>query len=206
MTTDIHTEEKPWLPIAEEMWAFLKDLSKSQAETKKMIDETSVQMKETDARMKETAMRMKETDKQIGRLANRFGDVIEYMFVPNLAEQFKKFGYTLTKTQRDIVIADYANDIHTEIDALLENGDYVIVVEIKTKLILAHIDEHIERIEKVKKNAELHGDKRKFLGAIGAAVVSPAERNYTLKQGFFLIEQSGENINITKPVSMPREW
>jgi hypothetical protein len=149
---------------------------------------------------------MKKTDKQMGRLANRFGDVIEYMFVPNLTEQFKKFGYTFTKTQRDIVIADYVNDIHTEIDALLENGDYVVVVEIKTKLIPAHIDEHIERIEKVKKNAELHGDKRKFLGAIGAAVVSPAERNYTLKQGFFLIEQSGENIKITKPASMPREW
>jgi hypothetical protein len=36
MTTDIQpTEEKPWLPTAEEMWTFLKDLSKSQAETKK---------------------------------------------------------------------------------------------------------------------------------------------------------------------------
>jgi hypothetical protein len=154
----------------------------------------------------ETDKQIKETNRHMGKLANRFGDVIEYMFVPNLTEQFKVFGYTFTKTQRDIVIADYVNDIHTEIDALLENGDYAVVVEIKTKLTLAHIDEHIERIEKVRKNADLHGDKRKFLGAIGAAVVSPAERNYTLKQGFFLIEQSGENITITKPVSMPREW
>jgi hypothetical protein len=156
--------------------------------------------------MKETNKQMKETDKQMGKLANRFGDVIEYMFVPNLTEQFKAFGYTFTKTQRDIVIADYANDIHTEIDALLENGDYAVVVEVKTKLTTAHIDEHIARLEKVRKNADLHGDKRKFLGAIGAAVVSPAERNYTLKQGFFLIEQSGENITITKPASLPKEW
>jgi hypothetical protein len=178
MTADTPTEEKPRLPTVEEMWALLHDLSKSQAEA----------------------------NRQMGKLSNRFGDVIEYMFVPNLTEQFKAYGYTFTKTQRDIVIADYANDIHTEIDALLENGDYAIVVEIKTKLTQAHIDEHIERLEKVRKNADLHSDKRKFLGAIGAAVVSPAERNYTLKQGFFLIEQSGENITITKPESMPKEW
>jgi hypothetical protein len=176
MTTDTNTKEKPW--TVEEMRVFLKDLSKSQAET----------------------------NRQIGKLANRFGDVIEYMFVPNLTEQFKAFGYTFTKTQRDIVIADYANDIHTEIDALLENGDFAVVVEVKTKLTQAHIDEHVARLEKVRKNADLHGDKRKFLGAIGAAVVSPAERNYTLKQGFFLIEQSGENITITKPASLPKEW
>jgi hypothetical protein len=177
----------------------LAETSKGLAETKKMIADTSIQMKDTDKRMKET-------DRQMGKLSNRFGDVIEYMFVPNLTEQFKAFGYTFTKTQRDIVIADYANDIHTEIDALLENGDYAVVVEIKTKLTQAHIDEHVERLEKVRKNADLHNDKRKFLGAIGAAVVSPAERNYTLKQGFFLIEQSGENIKITKPASLPKEW
>jgi hypothetical protein len=199
MTTEINTEEKPWLPTVEEMWALVHDISKSQAET-------SRHMEETDRRMKETDRQMKETDRQMGKLANRFGDVIEYMFVPNLTEQFKAFGYTFTKTQRDIVIADYANDIHTEIDALLENGDYAVVVEVKTKLTQAHIDEHVARLEKVRKNADLHDDKRKFLGAIGAAVVSPAERNYTLKQGFFLIEQSGENITITKPASMPREW
>jgi hypothetical protein len=66
VTTEINTEEKPWLPTAEEMWAFLKDLSKSQAETSIQIKETSKQMKET--------------DKQMGKLSNRFGDVIEYMF------------------------------------------------------------------------------------------------------------------------------
>ena len=38
-----------------------------------------------------------------------------------------------------------------------------------------------------------------FLGAVAGIVVEDDEREYTLNQGFFLIEPSGEDYNITPP-------
>jgi hypothetical protein len=47
------------------------------------------------------------------------------------------------------------------------------------------------------KYADLHGDRRTFLGAVAGVVVTDEARDYTLNQGFYLIEPSGENFNIT---------
>jgi hypothetical protein len=54
--------------------------------------------------------------------------------------------------------------------------------------------------------ANLHGDKRSFLGAIAGVVVTEEARNYALDQGLYLIEPSGESFNITPPNGKPKEW
>jgi len=54
--------------------------------------------------------------------------------------------------------------------------------------------------------ANLHGDKRTFLGAVAGIVVNDKVRNYTLDQGLYLIEPSGENLSITLPNGILKEW
>jgi hypothetical protein len=98
------------------------------------------------------------------------------------------------------------NDIFFEIDVMLENGDKAMAVEVKTQLTLDRINKHIERLEKIRKYADLHGDKRTFLGAVAGVVVTDEARDYALNQGFYLIEPSGENFNITLPNGKPKEW
>jgi hypothetical protein len=61
-------------------------------------------------------------------------------------------------------------------------------------------------MEKLRKYAALHGDKRKFYAAMAAAVINEDTRTFTLKQGFYIIELSGENIKITKPYDKPRAF
>jgi hypothetical protein len=54
--------------------------------------------------------------------------------------------------------------------------------------------------------ANLHGDKRTFLGAVAGVVVTDELKDYALNQGFFVIEPVGENLNITPPNGKPKEW
>jgi hypothetical protein len=89
---------------------------------------------------------------------------------------------------------------------MLENGDKAMLVEVKTQLTVERINKHIERLEKMRKYADLHGDKRAFLGAVAGVVVTDEARDYALSQGFYFIEPSGENFNITPPNGKPKEW
>jgi hypothetical protein len=79
-------------------------------------------------------------------------------------------------------------------------------VEVKAKLQKADVDNHIRRMEKLRRYADLHGDKREFFGAMAATVVNEKGREYALESGFYVIEPSGEDVKVTKPDMAPRVW
>jgi hypothetical protein len=214
-----------WRAIADEIWVLVREnatgikdlresqkenalrLSELQAKTDRQIEATARQMKETDRQMKETDRQMKETDKRIGALGNRFGEMVEYMVVPNLLAKFEELGFTFTKTNRT-KIKDKEHGIFAVVDAFLENDDKAMAVEIKSKPDTSDIKDHIERMEKLRRYADLHDDKRTYLGAIAGVVFNDNEKAYTLKNGFYVIEPSGDTFNITEPKGeyRPREW
>jgi hypothetical protein len=190
-------------PSFETVWAILQEVGEKQKESAKRQEETDRQMKETDRIMKENAA---DFNKRIGALTNLFGEVAEYMVAPKLREKFMEFGLNFPKANTNTSVNDKVNNIFLEIDVMLENGDKAILVEVKTKLTIERINSHISRLEKMRKYANLHGDKRTFLGAVAGVVVTDEVRNYALNQGFYLIEPSGENFNITPPNGQPKEW
>ncbi|GHV87257.1 hypothetical protein AGMMS50255_5530 [Spirochaetia bacterium] len=177
------------------------EATQTMPEWKAAVDEIWAMFKETDRKMQET-------DRRLGKLGNRFGEMVEYMVVPNLVTKFNELGFEFEKTHRDTVIKDQKHDIFTEVDAFLENGDKVMIVEIKTKPNIDDINEHIERMEKLRKYADLHDDKRKYLGALAGLVFGDGEKTYALKKGFYVIEPSGDTFNITEPTGKyhPHEW
>jgi hypothetical protein len=208
------TFEKVWAAIQatdrqiKETGLQMKETDLKIKENDRQIKENWLQIEATNRQMKETDRQMKETDKRISKLSNRFGEVIEYMVVPNLVAGFRELGFEFTKAHRDTEIVDREHDIIMEVDALLENGDKVMAVEIKSKPDTRDIDDHIERMEKLRKYADLHGDKRKYLGAVGGVVISDSVSIYALKNGFYVIEPSGETFKIIEPKGKyhPREW
>jgi hypothetical protein len=189
-----------WRATADEIWAMLRETARRQEETARRQEETARRQEETDRQMKET-------DKRLGKLTNRFGDMVEYMVLPNLVAKFGELNFTFTRANRT-EIKDREHDIFTEVDALLENGDKVMAVEIKTKPSIDDINDHIERMEKLRKYADLHDDKRIYLGAVAGVVFSESEKIYALKKGFYVIEPSGETFKITEPKDKyhPHEW
>jgi hypothetical protein len=157
---------------------------------------------------KETDRQMKETDRKLGKLGSRFGEVIEYMIVPNLVAKFNELGYSFGKTSQNVEIADREHGIFAEVDVFLENGDCAMIVETKAKPNTHDIVDHIERMEKLRASADLHNDTRKYYGAIAGVVMSENVKNLALNKGFYAIEPSGETFTITEPTGAhkPKAW
>ena len=171
-----------------------------------MFRETDRKFQETREQMTDTDRRMKETDRIIGRLGNRFGEMVEHMVVPNIIGKFRELGYTLETVSQDIKIHDSSGQCIAEIDILLENGDTAIAVEVKSKPVQKDIKDHVKRMEILRRRADARQDRRKFFGAIAGAVISRDIRNYAHKTGLYVIEQSCDTVTISLPESEPKEW
>ncbi|MDR0321167.1 MAG: hypothetical protein LBI28_06665 [Treponema sp.] len=187
----------------------LKENSEEQKERHKEIDrimkENAEEQKE---RQKETDRIIKETDKRIGKLGNRFGEMIEYMVMPNLVKRFREMGFGFTEAYPHSVIEDEENNIFTEVDITLTNGEKRMIVEVKSKPTTEDIIEHVRRMEKIRTHANLHGHKRQFLGAVAGMVFNNKEKTFALKNGFYVIEPSGDTFTVTVPegIYSPQEW
>jgi hypothetical protein len=200
-------------PTFESVWAILQEVGEKQKETARQMKETDRRMEETDRILKENAERQKETDRQMkeynkrfGDFTNRFGEIVEYMVMPNMCDKFNEFGFVFQKATSNTRISDRKNNIFLELDIMLENGEKALMVEIKTKLTIEDVKAHISRIEKMRKYADLHGDKRVFLGAAAGVVIESNVKEYALEQGLYVVEPSGETFNITPPNGKPKEW
>jgi hypothetical protein len=174
----------------------------------KMFQEMREQMGETDRQIKETARQMKETDKKVGELTNRFGDMVEHMVVPNLLAKFRTLGFTFEVAHKNTEIKDEKNGIFVEVDVFLENGDKVMIVEIKATPGVRDINDHVKRMEKMRRYADLRQDKRAYLGAVAGVVMSESVKNHALKNGFFVVIPSGDTFSIIKPEGRyhVKEW
>jgi len=187
-------------PTFESVWAALQ-------ETDRFIKELGKKQEETERQLKEDSQRLKEElNIKIGALTNLFGDLTEGMIAPKICEKFNEFGFSFLKAGSNPRYTDRANDISFEVDIMLENSDKAMLIEVKTKLTEERIDKHIQRLEKMRKYANLHGDKRTFLGAVAGIVVTDEIKKYALSKGFYFIEYAGETFYITPPGDEPREW
>jgi len=183
-------------PSFDSVWALIKEVGENQKETDRIVKENALQMKESKA----------EFNERLGNYINLFGDFTEYTMAPKLREKFFELGLDFPKANRNSSVKDKVNNIFLETDVMLENGDKAMMVEIKTQLTVERINKHIERLEKMRKYADLHGDKRTFLGAVAGVVVDDEVREYALNKGLYLIEPAGADLNITSPNGKPKEW
>jgi hypothetical protein len=213
----------------EKVWAMFQETRKQMEATDRQIAATDRQMAETDRRLKEsreetdrrlresreeTEKQMKETDRKIkevsrivGDLGNKFGKLSEYLVVPNMMEKFNALGYVFTRTGRNIEIRSLDNTVVTEIDILLENGDFALIVEVKSDLTEYHVAEHVKRMEKLRRYWDDHNDRRRLLGAVAGAIMTDKVKAFALKMGFYVIVQSGDTVKIEIPDGFsPRTW
>jgi hypothetical protein len=192
----------------EDVWAVLrevgekqKELTEKQKENDRWIEEYR---KENDRRIEE---HRKETNKITGDLGRRFGQVIEHLIAPNLIAKLNalKFDFRISSPNRKYYDSNHQEI--AEVDVLLENTSIVMAVEIKSKLLLSHVQDHLERMDILRAYADEHDDRRVWLGAVGGALLATDARKAALKAGFYLIEQSGDTVMISVPKDFkPREW
>jgi chromosome segregation ATPase len=185
-----------------------KETERAHNEAERVHKEMERAIREVAEEHKETERVVKEVGKQLGELKNSFGQVVEHMVVPNLVEKFRELGFDFGKAGSNIKFKDRKHDIFTEVDAFLEDGDKVMAVETKVRPTLDDVAYHVERMEKLRRYADLRGDDRKYLGAIAGVVIHETVRECILANGFYVVEPSGDTFNITAPEGKyrPREW
>ena len=195
-------------PSFETVWASLQEVSERQKETDRLIKENAERQKETDRQMKETDRQMKETDRKLGKLGNRFGELAEHLVSPGIVEKFNALGFHFTRDTKDNIFRDSETGRSlAEVDIVLENGDIVIAVEIKSKLRDKDVDDHLSRMEVLRRIADRRGDSRKYRGAMAGAILTDETRDYALAAGLYVLEQSGDTIKLNLPKGfVPREW
>jgi len=188
-------------PSFESVWAILH-------ETAQMVKEVSASQKETDRQMRKTDHKMDILSEQMGGLNNKFGELAEHLVAPGIIERFNNLGYHFDSiADRGLKILDEKRKIKTEIDILLENGDYILVVEVKADVRKNDIEHHVKRLEIFRDYRKKHNDLRKIRGAIAGAIFVHEMKELALANGFYVLEQSGDTMKMDIPEDFkPKEW
>jgi hypothetical protein len=192
-----------------------RKMRESREETERVMQEAWRKMQEssaeTDRIFRESERRMdkmfKETNKKLGELGGRFGELAEHLVAPGILKKFNALGYGFDKCSPNVSIESKALDLALEIDLFLENGDCAMAVEVKAKLKTDDIKDHITRMEKLRCYANAHKDARKFYGAVAGAVIPKEVKEFSLKNGIYVVAQSGDTMTIDVPKGFkPKNW
>jgi hypothetical protein len=167
--------------------------------------------KQTDARIEESHRKTEkiiaDLSKRFGGLGNSLGELTEALFSPELWKKFNLLGYEFTGQSQNFKFVE-GKRVVAEADVFLQNGEYAMPVEVKTKLSVDFINDHLERIEVIRRYMDNHKDKRILIGAVAGGIVDEKTINYAQEKGLFVITQSGESVTIadTKATFTIREW
>ena len=173
-------------------------------ETDRQMQETDRQMQETDRKIQETDRIVKNLSKNLGDLGNRLGEFVEHRVAPAVVRLFRAQGIEVHEVHPGVEAQ--RNGEGVEIDLLVVNEGTLVAVECKSKLTLAHVDEHLERMEKLKRLLPLYKNHR-ALGAVAAMVISDSVKTYAYSQGLYVLYQNGESVEAGSPAGFnPRAW
>jgi len=167
-------------------------------ETSQLIREVSVQMRETDRKIKEVS-------KQIGRLGGRLGEFVEGLVAPACKTLFAQRGIPIHKVSRRVE-ADLPSDRHMEIDLFVVNTDAVSLVEVKSKLTIEDVREHMVRMSEFKEFFPEYADKM-AIGAVAGMVVEENVIHFAIRNGLFVMVQAGDSVRLANDETfIPRTW
>jgi len=223
-------QTQPTPPSFETVWAILQEVGKKQEELVESQKETARHIEETDRILKENSERldrkMARVSKQMGDLHNRFGEMAEHLVAPSIEERFNELGFHFSAVApggykvlapqpgpqgaepelRGSPLAE-KRKVVAQVDILLLNSDYIMAVEIKAKVHTKDIEQHVKRLELLRKYWEKKDDKRVIQGAIAGAIFGNMEKKAAIEAGLYVLVQSGDTMKLELPDGfVPREW
>ena len=193
----------------EAVWAALMEDRRQMEESRKRMDEIHEQtQKEIRESQQKTDKILADLSKNIGGLGNSIGRLTEALFSAELWRKFNELGYPFTKQGPHVKFYGEDKKVLAEADFLLENGDYVMAVEVKAEPAAEDVSDHLQRIEAIRRYYDAHGDKRKLVGAVAGGAVNDNVLKYAQKHGLYVIVQTGDSVAIAEspPGFKAREW
>ena len=164
---------------AEDIWRILRELSESQ--------------KETDLKFQDTDRRIKEVNAIVGKLGNRLGEFVEESVRPAAVRLFRERGIEVHEVHQNI--SSKRDGEAFELDLLVVNDDDIVAIECKSNLSIDDVNEHLRRLEKLKRLLPGYAHKRVF-GGLAAMVIPDNVALYAYRKGLYVIGQNGDQMEI----------
>jgi len=198
-------------PTFDEMMALFLETREQIKETDQLVKEYVKKQDESIRKQEEAAKKQlaeeKKWNKRFAEFSDRLGDLIATMVRGGIVRLFQELGYSFSRCSRGgTSFRDDTIGVHGEIDLFLEDGDYALLVEVKLKLSIDDVKDHIERVEKYRLYADARNDKRRLIAAVGGGIIPDNVRDFALKNGLYVILQSGENVKVISPEGEPKIW
>ncbi|MEO5353231.1 MAG: hypothetical protein H7835_08475 [Magnetococcus sp. XQGC-1] len=176
-------------------------LREERAETERVLREERAK---TEAVFRETDRQIERVSTQIGQLGGRWGEFVEGLIVPACLALFTARGLQVdevyTRAKKTV------NGKRMEIDILVANTVDAVLVEVKSRLQVEDVRDHLTRLADFKSFFPRYADCRVYGAVAGIVVESEADR-FAMNQGLFVIEQSGETVRLANDMAFkPRVW
>ncbi len=147
---------------------------------------------ETDARMDK---RSAETDKKINKLASTFGQqwgkLIEALVRPDSIRLFQERGIQIEFVSPRVK-RERGRDT-MEIDLLLLNKNELVVIEVKSRLRVADVNDLLEDLADFKDFFPEYKEYHVYGGVAGLDIVSEADK-FAYRKGLFVLAVTGQNL------------
>jgi chromosome segregation ATPase len=158
------------------------------SDLKVIVEKNNAKLDENNAKLEKNNAKLDENNHRVGVLTNKLGGLIEKAVLPDIVAKFKEKGFKFKDvSERVEILNEDENGNLAEIDALLENGKYVIAVEAKTEMKIKDVNDHIKRLDALRGLPRFKG--KKIYGALATAVAKKGPVNYALEQGFYVLQR-----------------
>ena len=188
--------------VADEIWEILREVAEGQKENKEQIRLLRESQKETeriiDKIQRETAREIENVNKNVGRLTNRLGEFVEEAVRPAAVKLFRERGIDVHEVQQNIMVKRDGEGL--EIDLLVVNDKDTVAIECKSNLSIDDVNEHLERLEKIKRLIPRYKDNR-ILGAVAGMMIPANVTSYAIRKGLYVIGQNGEHLELQNDAS-----
>ena len=183
--------------VADDIWAILREVAQAQKDSQKEFKDSQKEFKEAQKELqdaqKQTEREIKAVNVSIGRLSNRLGEFVEEAVRPSAVRLFRERGIDVHEVQQNIIVKRDGEGL--EIDLLVINDKDAVVIECKSNLSLDDVNDHLTRLEKVKRLMPRYKECR-VSGAVAGMVIPDNVAAYAIRKGLYVIGQNGDHLEL----------
>jgi hypothetical protein len=191
----------PAAPTFDDIWRLFQETDRKFQETERRFQETERIIKES---QRETAREIKAVNASIGRLGNRLGEFVEEAVRPSAVRLFRECGIDVHEVYQNINVNRDGEGL--ELDLLVVNEKDAVAIECKSNLSIDDVNEHLARLDKIKRLMPRYKDNR-ILGAVAGMIIPNNVASYAIRKGLYVIGQNGGHLELrNESVFVPNVW
>ena len=195
----------------EEVWKLFRETDQMFRDTGQRFRETDEKFRETDEKFRDTDRKLDElkaivarTSRHVDDLTGKWGKFVEGMVAPACKTLFADRNIPVHKVLQRVQ-AEYEGR-RMEIDIVVVNAGYVVLVEVKSTLKVDDVRDHLRRLGQFREFFPEYADKQ-VLGAVAGIVIEEQADRFAYREGLFVIGQAGDTVRILNdPQFQPKTW